>query len=228
MPFQPPEGENGWSLADISNITLAVAQANATSSYQYPDLKITSSSGSIGTATTGASLGYSGQLIGAYVVNGVIQNVGTQSATNLTVVGAFFNSTGAVVGVGFTDYLTPTVLAPGSTTTFLISAMDLNQSQVPDSLKIDSYSLLAQTAEPILQGTPIVSSSPSTSGTGSSTSAPSSTASSKTSIPSSAYVIVIAAVILVAAVAVAALVLRVRSKPHQTVKEARKARKSTR
>jgi hypothetical protein len=144
MDFYPPEGQNGWFLGDISDISLTVEFANATSDYQYPDLTVTSSKGSIGT---------SGDFNGAYVVNGVIKNTGTQAATNLTVVGTFYNSTGYVVGVGYTNYLTPTVLEPSATTSFQIAAFDLNQSVVPNSMKITSYSLLVQTQGPILQGT---------------------------------------------------------------------------
>jgi hypothetical protein len=232
MEFMPPEESTGWSPDYIGNISLSVAKATPTNSYQYPDLKITSSSASIGTAATGAGLE------GAYVVNGVIKNTGTQAATNVTVVGAFFNSTGNVVGVGYTDYLTPTVLAPSAITTFQIEALDLNQSLVPPNLKIYSYSLLVQTGAPILNGTAPSPTSSQSSGTsaptssgGSSTSSSSSStqASTKTqnSINTTIYVIVIAVVILAAAAIGAALVLRRGnySKPHQTTKEARKAKK---
>ena len=44
MEFQPPSSIGIWQLQDISNVDLTVYEANATSSYQYPDLKITSSS----------------------------------------------------------------------------------------------------------------------------------------------------------------------------------------
>jgi hypothetical protein len=230
MEFPSPQNSNGWLPEYVSNVTLTVNEANATSSYQYQDLKITSSSGEIGTA----AMGDNGQLAGAYLVNGEIENYGTQPATNVTVVGAFFNSTGSVVGVGYTDYLTPQVLAPGDTTTFQIAAFDLNQSLVSASLQIHSYQLLVQTELPILQGTPPPTSSPSTitSTSPSSTSSPSSSEkagvnSKSSSIDSTIYVIAIVAVILAVAAAGAALVLR-RSKPHQTVKEARKAKKKTR
>jgi hypothetical protein len=225
MEFPPPQTTNIWSRSYVGKIILTVAQANATNSYQYPDLKITSSVGSIGSIG-----GYNG----AYVVNGVIKNTGTQSATNMSVVGAFFNSTGTVVAVGYTNYLVPTVLIPGNTTTFEIAAFDLNQSLVSASLQIHSYQLLVQTELPILQGTLTPTNSPSTGTTStststSSTSSPSSSSkpggnSKNSSIGATIYVIVIAAVILAVAAAGAVLVLR-RSKPHQTVKETRKAKK---
>ncbi|MGD0450952.1 MAG: FxLYD domain-containing protein [Candidatus Bathyarchaeia archaeon] len=143
MEFAPPQDDNTWEPGDVTNVQLSVAQANATSEYQYPDLKITSSTPSIGT---------SGDYNGAYGVSGEIENTGSQTATNITVVGEFYNSTGSVVGVGYTTYLTPNNLAPSAKTTFQIYALDLNQSEVPSYLKIASYSLLVQTQLPILQG----------------------------------------------------------------------------
>jgi hypothetical protein len=221
MEFPPPQNSNGWLTSYVGNITLTVNQANATNSYQYQGLKITSSSGSVGTT---------GNFNGAYVVNGVVENYGTQAATNVTVVGAFFNSTGSVVGVGYTDYLTPQVLDPGSTTTFQIAAFDLNQSLVPASLQIHNYQLLVQTELPILQGTPppatpspSTNTSPSTSSSTSSSAKPGGN-SKNSSFDTAIYVIVIAAVVLAVAAAGALLVLR-RNKPHQTVKEVRKAKK---
>jgi hypothetical protein len=148
MEFAPPAEHNQWEPGDIANVQLTVMQANTTSQYQYPDLKITKSTSSIGT---------SGDYNGAYGVSGEIKNTGSQTATNITLVGEFFNSTGSVVGVGYTTYLTPRDLAPSATTTFQIFALDLNQSEVPSFLKIASYSLLVQTQLPILEGSaPIV------------------------------------------------------------------------
>ena len=226
MEFQPPQGISGrWLPSYVGNITLIVSQANATSSYLYQGLKIISSSAEIGTA----AMGDNGQLAGAYLVNGEVENYGTQAATNLTVVGAFFNSTGSVVGVGYTDYLTPQVLAPGDKTTFQVAAFDLNQSLVPASLQIHSYQLLVQTQLPILQGTPPTtpppqSSTPTPAGNRSPSSSNPGGNSKNSSINSTIYLIVIAAAILAVTVAGALMVLR-RSKTHQTVKEARKAKR---
>lgn len=217
MDFYPPQGQNGWFLGDISAISLTVAVANATLEYQYPDLTITSSKGSIGT---------SGDFNGAYVVNGAIKNTGTQAATNLTVVGTFYNSTGNVVGVGYTNYLTPTVLEPSATTSFQIAAFDLNQSEVPNNLKITSYSLLVQTQAPILQetapqATPYTGSgsgsqTPTSTNSQSSTTSPSNTSTQgQGSQPTSTnYLPVYAAVIVIAIVAVIAALLFLRKRGH--------------
>jgi hypothetical protein len=144
MDFFPPQGTNGWY--DVGDISLEVALANATSSYQYQGLTVTEASASVGTT---------GDYNGAYQVAGSIKNTGTQAATNITVVGTFFNSTNIAVGAGYTNYLSPRTLNPGESTSFLVACFDLNQSEVPSNLKITSYSLLVQTQGPLLlvQGT---------------------------------------------------------------------------
>lgn len=246
LPNNAPGGEinpetgqiiESWQAVDIANIELTVAEANATSSYQYPDLKITSSSPTIGTI---------GDYDGAYLVNGVIQNTGTQTAQNITVVGAFFNSTGTVVAVGFTNYLTPASLAPSGTIKFQIGATDYNQTTASPGDEIKSYSLLVQTEEPILQGNaPVASSSPesSSSPNPASTSSPTPSTSQSPSVTNSPsatpqlnsntssamtaeeiYAIVI--VIIVVTIAGAIMVLS-RRKPHEPVKATKKTRKKT-
>jgi len=237
MEFQPPQNSNFWQPSEIGNFTLTVAQANATSSYMYPDLKISSSQASIGT-----SQGYNG----AYIVNGVIQNTGSQTATNLTIVATFFNAAGTVVAVGNTygsanTFVTPS-LSPSGTVQFQVAAWDLNQSIVPTNEKISSYSLLIQTQGPILQGTaPIVtpyqgsgsfsSSTPATNSPSPTSTAPNSNNSSvntnanSSSIPVTSIAIII--VIIVVAVAGTFIAVR-RVKPHQTVKEQKKAKKNRR
>jgi hypothetical protein len=215
MEFQPPSSSSIWVPSDISKITFRVAMANATSSYQYPDLNITSSSWTIGS---------SGDYSGAYLVNGIIQNTGSQTATNLTVVGTFYNATGSVVAAGYTNYLTPSTLDPSATLSFQIAAFDLNQSLVPASLKISSYTLLVQTQKPILQGTAPVVTPYQTSSSSSSPNSPSPEAANSNN--SSSTAIIGAAVIVIVIIAVAGTIVALRkSKPHQSVKEAKKARK---
>lgn len=210
QPNSSPDGQ--WGSVDISNITLIVSEANATSSYQYPDLKITSSSGAVGT---------SGDYNGAYSVNGIIQNTGTQTAQNITVVGAFYNSAGTVVAVGYTDYLTPVALAPSGSVSFQISAFDLNQSQVPSSEQIKSYSLLVQTELPILQGTAPIA-------TPSATSSPSPTQKAVNSNSSSNAAAIYSIVIVIAILAIAGTILVLsKRKPHETVKTQKKAKKKS-
>jgi hypothetical protein len=224
--MQPQSGSQTatWAQAvqanAIDEISITPTIADPTTYYQYQGLKITSSKSSIG--TTG---GYNG----AYGVSGVIENTGDQTATNLTVVGAFYNSTGNVVGVGYTDYLTPTELTPGNTTTFSIYALDLNQSQVPKSLQITGYQLLVQTQRPLLKGTaPIVTPAPTSTSAPTATEGTSSSPNSHEGVKlSSLLPIVVAVVIAVIIVAAAVSLVRqvMRRRPHTTVKEERRTKK---
>jgi LPXTG-motif cell wall-anchored protein len=213
IDFQPPQDSNGWY--SVGEINLNVALANSTSNYQYPDLKITSSSASVGTT---------GNYNGAYLVSGTIQNVGTKAATNLTVVGTFFNSTGAAVGVGYTNYLEPRTLNPSESLNFQVAAFDLNQSDVPTRLKITSYSLLIQTQGPLLQGTAPISTPYVGSGDGSQNPTPT-LAPGQTTQPNqnqtgsgnsqNSTIILVGAAIVVALIVIAAafLLLKRRRKP---------------
>lgn len=141
-PYTP---STTWSTLGISRVTITINEAKETGSYQYQGLEITSSSAQVSTATEDA---------GTYWVTGSIKNNGTQTSSRIWIVGTFYNSTGQVVAISYTNYLTPTSLAPTETTTFKIGAFDLNQSQVPSNQKITSYQLLIQMKEPILQGDP--------------------------------------------------------------------------
>jgi hypothetical protein len=215
MEFMPLN----WGPLDISSIVLNVGQANVTSSYQYTDLKITSSSATIGT---------SGNFSGAYLVNGVIQNTGSQTAQNVSVVATFYNSSGIVIAVGYNTVFLTYSLAPSATIPFQVPAYDLNQSAVPASEKISSYSLLIQDQGPILQGTPpVFTSNPNAQGSvtqtgGSSpTSSPTPTKSTGNATTNSLnpILIVIIAVVIAIVVAMGAIVALRRIKPKETTKQ---------
>jgi hypothetical protein len=134
-------GELSWLSIGVDRIDFTVFEANATSSYQYPDLTVKESSATV--------------VEGVYWANGVIQNTGSQTAKNIRVIGTFYNASGNVVAMGHTgdDPLTPTSLAPSETLSFKVGAWDLNQTEVASNLKISSYSFLVLTEEPILSGT---------------------------------------------------------------------------
>ncbi len=217
MEFQPPQNSNGWVASSIGNVSLTVVQANATTSYLYPDLKVTSSSGTVGTV---------GDYNGAYVVNGVVQNSGSQTATNLTIIATFFNSKGDVVAVGNTyssnSYVAPS-LAPSGTVAFQVAAWDRNQSQVSSDQKITKYSLLLQPQGPVLQGTaPTIT--PNSDGSSSATNTPSSTNGAVNSNTSSNSTLIYAlvAVFVIVAIVGTFLVLRRRKPQTETVVVPRK------
>lgn len=210
-PNSAPDGT--WGTVKISYVNFTVSSSTTTTNYQYPDLKITQESSSVPT---------SGTYQGAFLVNYTIKNTGAQTAQNIWVIGAFYNSTGTIVGVGYTEYLTPSSLAPSQTLSSSIAALDLDQTQVPTALQISSYTLTVQSADPVLQGTPppTTTNTPVTAQkTANSNGSP---ASNKTSI----YVVVIVVVILVVAVGtVLALRKRKPVEPVAEVKEAKNAGK---
>lgn len=147
MDFYPPQNspDGTWNSIDIANINLQIAQANATANYQYPDLTITSKQSSIGSTSEDK---------GIFWVTGNIQNIGSQTASNITVFGTFYNSTGATVAVGYGN--TVSSLTQSSSASFKLGAFDLNQTGIPASKKITDYSLLIRVQAPIRQGTPPV------------------------------------------------------------------------
>jgi hypothetical protein len=134
-------GDLSWLPIGIERVDFTVLSANVTSNYRYPYLMVTNSSGAADAE-------------GVYWVNGEVQNTGNDTATNIRVIGTFYNSTGTVVAVGYTDYLTPASLDASKKVAFKFGAFDQNQSIVAPRDKISSYSLLVQVEKPLLSGTP--------------------------------------------------------------------------
>lgn len=156
MEFPSTSGDLSWLSLGLERVDFVVNQANATASYQYPHLVI-----KVNSAVVAAD--------GVYWVSGTVQNTGTQTARNIRVIGTFYNASGSVVGVGYTNVLDPASFGPSGTAPFRVGAFDLNQTEVPSRLRISSYALLVQTEGPILLGTPPFS-FPSTGSTNSSSS----------------------------------------------------------
>ncbi len=200
MEFNKPSIGGDWYSVDVSKITLKVSKADAESSHQYPDLKIVSSEAKVSTNTDDC---------GTYWITGAIQNTGSQTAQKLTVVGAFYNSSGNIVAVSYTNYLTPTALNPSETMQFKIGAFDTNQSAASASQKITSYSLLVQAESPLLPGGgPAATSQPSSSSSSSSPAGTQDGASNNAFDSNLLYVLIIAGVVI--AVVVVLLVSRRR------------------
>jgi len=204
----PPQtsitGDYSWASQGIENVTLVVNFANPTDSRQYQDLVVSSHTSSVDST-------------GLYVVTGVVQNTGTQ-ATNQTVVSAtFYNATGGVVAVGYSNYLTPSSIAPGGTASFTVYAFDSNLSGL--AAQITSYALLIQTSitAPSTTPSPSPSTTPSPSPSQPPTSSPTSSSSPTptepgkgTSIPDMYVYAAVAVVIIVIVIVAAALLLRKR------------------
>lgn len=220
--YSASTADGTWPAGDVAGINMEVVQADATSTYQYSDLKITSQSQTIGNTPDDK---------GVFWVRGTIQNTGSQTAKNVSVVATFYNSTGAVIAAGhtYTETVIPNILSPSGTASFEVAAYDLDQTIVPTRLKIDHYSLLIQVIGPLLQGTapvitptstpgPVTTGSPSdtTSPTNSPTGTPPSN-SNPTNSTTAEWLYPAVIVIAIAAIIGVALVLSKR-KPHQTSK----------
>jgi hypothetical protein len=139
-PFTSLTGDLFWVFLGVDHVEFTVTKAEVTSEYQYPDLALESSSGAVDQE-------------GVYWVGGSLRNVGSQIASNIRVIGTFYNSSGSVIAVGFTEPLDPISLSPSSSASFRVGAFDLNQSIASQREKISSYKLLIQTREPLLTGT---------------------------------------------------------------------------
>ena len=146
IEFYDQNGNNNgiWPSQDVSNINLAVINADPTANYTYPDVKVQSSQGAASQD-------------GVYWVTGSVKNTGSQTAQNVMIIGTFYNQENTVVAVGYSQTLTPASLTPQNTATFKLGAFDLNQTIIPAAQKIAKYDLLVQVEGPILVGNaPIV------------------------------------------------------------------------
>ncbi|MBT0159536.1 hypothetical protein G4O51_06090 [Candidatus Bathyarchaeota archaeon A05DMB-2] len=201
MEFPPQTsvtGDLSWMSLGVDHVDFVINEANATSSYQYPDLAIVSSSGGVDAE-------------GTYWVTGTVKNTGSQTATNVRVIGTFYNASGTVVAVGYTNTLTPSYLSPSDIASFKVGAFDLNQTLIPSILKVSSYSLLIQAEGPVLSGVaPTLPPSTPTPSGGNSSPTQSPGSDNRVPIaPETQYVAVI--VIVLIGLAVAILLLRRRS-----------------
>ena len=146
IEFYDQNGNNNgiWPSQDVSNIDLAVINADPTANYTYPDVKVQNSQGAASQD-------------GVYWVTGSVKNTGSQTAQNVMIIGTFYNQENTVVATGYSQTLTPASLTPQNTATFKLGAFDLNQTIIPAAQKIAKYDLLVQVEGPILVGNaPIV------------------------------------------------------------------------
>jgi hypothetical protein len=135
-----PLRDMSWMSQGIDRTEFTVIQADTNSSYQYPDVVVSSS-----TLSTDAT--------GVYWVSGKVQNTGNRTATNVRVIGTFYNSTGTVVAAGYSEVVTPSNLSPSNSASFKVGAFDVNQTETTPDRQISSYTLLVQAEGPLLNGT---------------------------------------------------------------------------
>jgi hypothetical protein len=189
--------DTNWTFQEVTNFTLTVSYANPTDTRQYQDLAIINDSLGIDDA-------------GYYRVTGTVKNTGSQATNRTYVVATFYNSTGSVVAVGHTDYLTPTSIPAGGTASFTIYPTDYDRVYE----KISSYSLVIQTELTAPEATPTPT--PTASPTASPTPTPSPTASPSPTPTESGkgtdtYMYIAAVAIVIVVVGILALIFRNRT-----------------
>lgn len=181
----------------VTNVTVHVLNAADSSQTQYSGLTIPAGSVSNSTST------------GTYTITGTVQNTGNQATGRVWVISTFYNASGTVVGLNYTNYISQSLL-PGRSATFTASPID-NTAQLSSS--ITSYSTLIQSdPTPIATPTPTTPTiQPSTSPT--SSGQPTPTASSTSGVPLSLLTdAVIIAFVIVLFVFAAFLLLRRRQR----------------
>lgn len=224
--FSANNQDGTWPGGDVAKVDLDISQADATANYQYADLKITSQTQTIGSGADDK---------GVFWVRGTIQNIGSQTARNVSVVATFYNASGTAIGAGhtYTETVIPNVLAPQATASFEVAAFDLDQTLVPSNLKIEKYSLLVQVIGPLLQGSaPVIQPTPTpgtvTTGSPSDTTSPTNAQTSNQPIDSgtsgsaTANWLIPAIVVIIIAVAVGAVLAIMSRKPKAKTKAAKK------
>jgi len=142
LEIEKPIDKEYWQLTEISKVEISVKETKETKSHLYSDFKITVSS---------AGVSPSGNDKGAYWINGFVQNVGSQTATKLAVAAVFYNSSGCVVAIGRTNYLTDSI-SPSGTVTFKIGAFYYIQFNEHENRIINSYALFAEAVSPLIDG----------------------------------------------------------------------------
>ncbi len=176
MTFFLQTDQTTQSTPTIANVAVTVAQATETTNYLYQDVKVTSNQNSVGTGSDDK---------GVYWVTGTVKNTGSQTATNVRVLGTFYDSTGNVIAVGgYTDDALSSSLAPSASANFKFGAYDTNQTLMPENQQIASYALLVQVEGPIMQGTaPTITPGPTANSSPIGTSAPTATQNSHDQTP---------------------------------------------
>lgn len=204
MDFTPESsvtGDQSW-VPDVTNVSITINTVRDTNSTPYSGL-----------ITAASSVGSSNP----FTVIGIIQNNGSEATGSIATVTTFYDASGTVVALNFTNYLTDS-LAPGATIQFSATPTD-NTAQL--SAKIATYAVLVQSVplnaspspSPSASSLPSASTSPTSSPTVTPSSSVQPSGSSEPQPTDSTWLIYIAVgVVAVVVVAVAVLVILKRRK----------------
>jgi hypothetical protein len=198
IPDYSTTQDNSW-IPSMANISISVIHVEPATGTQYAGLVI----------PTGSTTPYRDSS-GTYTVTGTIRNTGSETVGTVWAVTTFYNSSGTVVAINYTTYLTHSC-PPGTSLPFTASPMD-NSAQL--SNQIVNYSVLIQ-SEPLDTST---TASPSTGSSPQTTTSPTPTKSAQATQPptsgNSSWLIYVAAVVAVIVVVIAVgIVMRRRQRP---------------
>lgn len=197
---QSPSGLGAWATTPFSSIELTLVQATPTNQHQYSDFTLSDLSYYIDN---------NGNSSGVYWATGKITNTGNQNAQGVQVFATFYNSSGTVIGVGYTDSktLSPTTLSPGDIATFKVGPWDLNMYEVSENRKVTDYSILVQVSGPIINDTGTAPTVPPTATIGPSSSPPPTNSDGNPINSSSNEWLVDIAIIIIVIVAIVAAII---------------------
>ncbi len=203
LPEYSTTGEFSW-LSNLDRVEFGTRIVPTTYGPQYQGLQVVSH-----VPTTDQE--------GNYAVAGTLQNLGNATAGRVWVVATFYNATGSVVALGYSNYLNSAPLPIDGILTFTVPAFSTAQNtQIKN--QITDYTLLIQSGDPQYAvpptPTPPPTQNPSATSTPTTTQSPSTTATANTSPPpvnSEFPTTILLIVVIVALVAViAVLMLRKR------------------
>jgi len=188
--------DQSW-VSSVTNVTVSVGYVSDTSETPYSGLVI----------PTGAVTSYLDST-GTFTVTGTVQNTGDETTGNVWVVTTFYNASGTVLGLNYTNFLSNS-LAPGNSVRFTATPTD-NTAQL--SSEIANYSVLVQSSPLTVIATPTPSPSPSPTPTATSSTQPTQ---SPAPVSSGLIYAVVGAIVVVVVVLAALLLLRKRHKNAQ-------------
>jgi hypothetical protein len=188
LPANSITNDTSW-VSSVTNVTVVVNYAADTTVVPYSGLTIPSST-------------YDNSS-GTFTVTGTVKNTGDQTAAYIWVDTTFYNASGTVVALNYTNYLTDS-FAPGQSLPFTATPTD---NTVQLSSEITNYSSTIQYTSLTASPTPTPSPSPTATPTSTPTASPPPTQSPVFTLSGLTYIAVGAIVIVVVAIAVAVLLL---------------------
>ena len=192
IPENSITNDTSW-VSSVNNVTVLVNYAGDTNATQYSGLTTSAVTSSVDSS-------------GTFTVTGTVQNTGDQTAEYIWVDTTFYNASGTVVAMNYTNYLIDS-FAPGQSLPFTATPTD---NTVQLSSEITNYSSLVQYTSLTASPTPTPSPTPTATPTSTPTASPTPTRSPVFTLSWLTYLAVGAIVIVVVVIAVTVLLLRKR------------------